>query len=114
MNLSPKTELAIKIIKVIGYTPNIQSKIIGEMFGVSEYIIRRICKKLVDAGLLIPIRGSRGGYNAKDLITVFEVLEVMEPKSFTLKAKSPEPSIELDLDLIKSNIVAALHQVYVI
>ena len=59
---SGRTEMEIKVIKAILFSPRIKQKELAEQVGISVSTIRRTIKKLVKEGKIVRVNGKRDGY----------------------------------------------------
>ena len=59
---SGRTEMEIKVIKAILFSPRIKQKELAEQVGTSVSTIQRIIKKLVKEGKIVRVNGKRDGY----------------------------------------------------
>lgn len=59
---SGRTEMEIKVIKAILFSPRIKQKELAEQVGISVSTIQRTIKKLVKEGKIVRVNGKRDGY----------------------------------------------------
>ena len=59
---SGRTEMEIKVIKAILFSPRIKQKELAEQVGTSVSTIQRTIKKLVKEGKIVRVNGKRDGY----------------------------------------------------
>lgn len=59
---SGRTEMEIKVIKAILFSPRIKQKELAEQVGTSVSTIKRTIKKLVKEGKIVRVNGKRDGY----------------------------------------------------
>lgn len=59
---SGRTEMEIKVIKAILFSPRIKQKELAEQEGISVSTIQRTIKKLVKEGKIVRVNGKRDGY----------------------------------------------------
>lgn len=59
---SGRTEMEIKVIKKILYSPRIKQKELAEDVGASISTVQRIIKKLVKEEKIVRMNGKRNGY----------------------------------------------------
>ena len=59
---SGRTEMEIKVIKKILYSPRIKQKELAEDVGASVSTVQRIIKKLVKEEKIVRMNGKRNGY----------------------------------------------------
>lgn len=59
---SGRTEMEIKVIKAILFSPKIKQKELAEQVGISVSTIQRTIKKLVKEGKIVRVNGKRDGY----------------------------------------------------
>lgn len=57
-----RTEMEIKVIKAILFSPRIKQKELAEQVGISVSTIQRTIKKLVKEGKIVRVNGKRDGY----------------------------------------------------
>lgn len=113
MDLAPKTELAIKIIGLLNARHYAVSKMIAESINVSDYQVRKVCTKMVKAGILEGREGPRGGYSIKNQPTIIELLTIFEPGSFSQPDFDSENPAESALYMAKCDLLVALHNIHI-
>ncbi len=97
--ISSKGHYALQAMYILSRSPNLkpmQVKQIAALIDVSPPYLEQIMSKLKKAGFLKSMRGAAGGFEfGKDpsQITVFEIVDTVEPTLFTIKQKNQESSV---------------------